>query len=384
MKKEKIFKILSIFLFVCYISFGLVITIYKNRTLINGEKLNKEKIDEIFSNNIAGKYSYIDIYGLSQRLLNKRVIEDAADGKRVIKLKNGQLSFIYPKIETNEWAEKIINVQEYCNKKGIYMLYVDAPWKINQKEDLPFYLKDYVNEVEDSFISSLKKEYVNYIRIKDYIKKDNYFFKTDHHWNIETAFEVYQIIMNNIEDNTDFVIKQEYLTNFNKKTYNKIFLGTYGKRVGKYYSGIDDFTYITPNFETSFEVINNRDWDKNESELKGSFEETLTYKEFLEVEKLDRELSTYYTYGKGTKAEIIIKNNNSYNNKKILILKDSFADPVYPFLSLNFKETRVIDVRRFRAIRLFSYIENNKPDIVLFIHTPTSLYDSSLINFQYK
>jgi len=116
----------------------------------------------------------------------------------------------------------------------------------------------------------------------------------------------------------------------------------------------------------------------------GEFEKVFTYPEYLDTQELDRVMSTYYTYSEGTKAEVRIKNLSGYNNKRLLVLKDSFADPVYPFLSLNFGETRVVDVRRFRAIRLYTYIEKFKPDVILFIHTPSSLYDDSLINFQLK
>ena len=107
----------------------------------------------------------------------------------------------------------------------------------------------------------------------------------------------------------------------------------------------------------------------------------MTYPEFLTY-NLDRDMSTYYTYSKGTKSEIIVLNKNAYNDKKLLILKDSFADCVYPFLSINFEETRVLDIRRYKNIRLYRYIRKYKPDAILFLQNAQSLYDETLIQWK--
>ncbi len=357
-------------------------------TLTFLEKINntRDTMEATFSDKLLGKYDYIDIYGLFQNMMNKKVVEDVEDKKRVIKLSNGSLGFVYPDININDWVEKITAVSEYSKKNNIYMLYVDAPWRIGKNVSTPFYIKDNVGKVDKKFTNRLKENKVNVLKLKDKLKgnEKNWFFNTDHHWNIETAFESYKIIMKKINKNINLGLKEEYLNNYKTTTYKNIFLGTYGKRVGKYYAGIDDFKYILPEFETKLDVTNNRNWDLEESHLVGTFENVFTYSEYLDNTQLDREMSTYYTYSNGTKAEVKINNLNSYNNKKALILKDSFADPVYPFLALNFKETRVIDVRRFKAIRLYTYIEKFQPDVIIFIHTPTSLYDETLINFQLK
>ncbi len=359
---------------------------YSEADVANKVVMLKNTYESIITSNLACKDDYIDIYGLFQKVLQKNIVEDAADGKRVIKLKNGNLAFIYPEADIEEWSQKIISVSEYTKKKDIYMLYADAPWRITDKSDLPFYLKDNVDKTDKKFVNELKEHDVNVLELKNVLegKKDEWFFKTDHHWNIETAFNAYKAIMNNFKENVGLNVEEKYLNDYSKKVYDDIFLGTYGKRVGKYYGGVDDFAYILPKFNTKLDVINNRDWNKEESHLVGNFEKVFTYPKYLENTKLDRKMSTYYTYTEGIKAEIKINNLMADNEKKILILTDSFGEPVFPFISLNFKETRVIDVRRFKAIRLYTYIDKFNPDIILFIHTPTSLYDKSCVNFQLK
>lgn len=359
---------------------------YKNSSLNEKYSILKNNYENIITSNILGKYDYIDIYGLTQKMMFKNVVEDVDNSKRVIKLSNGSLTFIYPKKNVNKWVNQISAVSEYSNKNDIYMLYVNAPWRIDNDTKLPFYIRDYVGETTDKFLTGIKNNKVKVLDLREKLEgnSSDWFFNTDHHWKIETAFNAYEIIMKELDKNIDINLESKYLTDFDKKEYDDMFIGTYGKRVGKYYGGVDNYTYILPSFKTNLEVINYIKPNKESSHLVGSFKNVLTYKEYLITDELDREMSTYYTYGEGTKAEIRIKNHNAYNDKKIIILKDSFADPVYPFISLNFKETRVLDIRNYPGINLYTYIDEFKPNAIIFIHTPTGLYNKALINFELK
>ena len=53
---------------------------------------------------------------------------------------------------------------------------------------------------------------------------------------------------------------------------------------------------------------------------------------------------------------------------KILVVKDSFANSVAPFLALCVKQTDILDPRWFKG-SIRSYIKKTQPDIVLVIHT---------------
>ncbi len=61
-------------------------------------------------------------------------------------------------------------------------------------------------------------------------------------------------------------------------------------------------------------------------------------------------------------------NNILANNRtKLLIIKDSFADVVVPFLYSQFAHTDVVDLRYFSgSIRAF--IKKNKPNIVIVLY----------------
>ncbi len=389
--------------FLIYIFATMFFTIKNNyfdikkigRTVVyNPDKLNyndrinyfKSNSESVFANNLVLKYDYLDTYGLFQKVLFKRVVTDAGEGRDVIKLSNGNLSFTYPDMDEMYWVNKLSIVDEYTKDKGIYMAFAIAPWSINEESKLPFYVEDKAGEVRTRFIDNSIKKDINIIDLEKELTTDpgTWFFRTDHHWNINTAFESYKIIASHLDKELDLNITDKYYNDFNRKTYRKIFLGSYGKRTGKYYTIPDDFEYIYPNFETNFDVFNS-EWDVMTSHYVGDFRHSIAHEEYLTM-KIDdtRETSTYYTYTNGGRALVKITNLDPINNKKILILKDSYGEPVFSFLSLVFKEVRAIDVRCWANVNLKEYIDDYKPDVVLFIHTPSSLYDQKLIDFKWE
>ncbi len=399
LKKVKIFLIIS---FVGYLSFVIFMSIglyhedfksnlselrsseeYKSSSKIDKVVLIRNNFENTLNDKIFNKTFYIDIYGLFQKLLCKKIVSDYDSSRKVVKMKNGNLTFVYPNYDITNYSKKVVNLYNYASDNGIYMAYINIPWRVHDNSDLPFYVTDNVTNTNNKMLYKMKNANVNIIDLEKELSGDynTWFFKTDHHWKIETGFEAYQIITKDLDNHLGLDVPDNYLTDYNKKVYKNIFLGTYGKRVGKYYGGLDDFAYITPNFDTKFEVTNYRNVGEVESCKKGDFVETMTYPEFLTY-NLDRDMSTYYTYSKGTKSEIIVLNKNAYNDKKLLILKDSFADCVYPFLSINFEETRVLDIRRYKNIRLYRYIRKYKPDAILFLQNAQSLYDETLIQWK--
>lgn len=61
-----------------------------------------------------------------------------------------------------------------------------------------------------------------------------------------------------------------------------------------------------------------------------------------------------------------IINHESNNGKYAVFVVDSFGSAVAPFLSQTFKRMDCIDLRYFSE-DLNTYIENNKPDVVIYM-----------------
>lgn len=68
------------------------------------------------------------------------------------------------------------------------------------------------------------------------------------------------------------------------------------------------------------------------------------------------------------------KNNLLEDGKKVLIIRDSSACIVTPFLALNTSELHIVDIRDFTdfvgdKLDIFEYIKTVKPDYVLMLYT---------------
>ena len=65
-------------------------------------------------------------------------------------------------------------------------------------------------------------------------------------------------------------------------------------------------------------------------------------------------------------------NEEAGKQGKILFIGDSFEDCVVPFLALTVQNVNVLDLRTFDG-SVRSYVEENKPDVVVVMYNPSSL-----------
>ena len=336
------------------------------------------KAETVFNEQIYGKDEFVDVYGLAQRILFKNYLEDSNDPTRdVVKLKNGMLTFLQKKEDMVTRANHIAELQKNISEEGIPFIYIQAPYKIRDNAELPKGLIDYANENADVLLKTLNEQQVETVDLREYFKEmpiQEEYFITDHHWKIKTAFEavnyISEILNNEYNFNTDNFYTD--INHYHITTQENAYLGSIGKRNGKFYGGLDDFEYIVPNFETQLSV------NKSGDVKNGSFEDTIIVKDLLGDDIL---LNKYACYFGGDFPEIIIQNETSTSNKKILIIQDSYGLPFSSFLSLRVKELRTIDLRHFEGKEI-EYIKEYKPDIVLMIYNPSSFYIEK--NFQFE
>ena len=357
-----------------------VVAIFQNEEISTYEKVVEltQNTETLFNEEIYGKNEFVDIYGLVQKVLLKNYIEDSNDPTRdVVKLTNHMLTFIQKKEDMVTRANHIAELKGEIEKDGIPFLYIQAPYKVRDNTDLPTGVIDYANENADTLLNRLQEQQVTTVDLRNDFKEmpiEEEYFVTDHHWKIETAFQAVNHISEILNTQYNFHIDNFYadIQHYNKILQNNAYLGSIGKRNGRFYAGLDDFEYIVPNFETQLSV------NKSGEIKNGSFEDTIIMQELLENDIL---LNKYACYFGGDFPEIIIQNENIISDKKILVIQDSYGLPFSSFLSLRVKELRTIDLRHFEGSEI-EYIKQYKPDIVLMIYNPSSFYIEK--NFQFE
>lgn len=169
----------------------------------------------------------------------------------------------------------------------------------------------------------------------------------------ETGFWATGIIAEFINEQYGYQLDLSKLDeeNYSVVYYTESFMGSYGTKVTTANATPDDFTMLYPDFETLLHFsVPSMDIDST-----GDF--SITY-------NMDEE-GEYGAYGYGDHALIQYENlMEDVEDKKILVIHDSFSNSVLPFLALTVSEVDAIDLRYFNG-SLETYINETQPDMVI-------------------
>jgi hypothetical protein len=245
-------------------------------------------------------------------------------------------------------AQSVAQLKEYSEKNGAEFLYVLAPDK-SADMSFPSYIENHSEENYGLFADAFRERGVELLDLRaamaeDGITPEEMFFVTDHHWKPEYGLWTTGRICADLKDRYGLEYDDSLcdISNYDVKNYENWFLGSYGKKTGRFFSplGIDDIKLITPKFAT--DLVEEQPV-KNEVK-KGDFSQTVMVMKNIEKRDLYA-LNSYAAYSGGDFRLQKITNNNAKNGKKLMIIRDSFACAVLPYLCLNFSETYAVDIR---------------------------------------
>ena len=344
------------------------------------DKLEGE-LETYTSEKLFGYEKMIEYSYVYNDIILYNIVSNSSNTAR-IKLEDGYFSSLIKQRNVEECSKKLINFNKYLKNLNIDLLYIQAPYKISKAQSISSIYKDYSNENMDNLLRKINGE-VNYIDLRENIEKNGLnhlklFYKTDHHWLPETGLwatgEISQYLNDNYNMNLE--IANIAVDNYNIKKYPNMFLGSDGKFVSLKNAKPEDFTLITPKFDTKLHVkILDKGIDKIDS-----YENTLIDWENIQYKNYYK-ISQYSAYAYGDRPLIEIHNEFVSNNKKILLIKDSFCEVVAPFLSLENEYLSIIDLRHFEG-SLKTYINQFNPNIVIVMYNGNYVADLEDTNSQ--
>lgn len=339
----------------------------------------KYNLDHIPTEKLSYHDELMDINSLKENLLGTKIIEKEdttvikSDSDSLIAAVQNELN----KSEIDEVVKKIEDLKIKAEENNAEFLYLAVPTKANYN-DVPSNIHNYSKTNYDNFISALGEREIPLIDFTKTLKSNNIndddiFFVTDHHWKPYSGFIATKAICEELNKLYGFNYNKDYvdINNYNIDTYEKYFLGSYGKKTGTYFTwkGADNIDIITPNFKTDF--IEEQPF--KEQIRKGSFTDTVMYMENINTKDYYK-INSYATYSGGDFRLQIMKNNLNKNGKKILLIRDSFACVVAPFLSLQASELHIVDTRDYEyyvgdKVNVYDYIKEINPDYVLVLYS---------------
>ena len=335
----------------------------RSRELLADEKF-------LFEGRGGWNYAFTYQYGCRQRMIGKRFVSGYRNGR--YKLQDGTLVNHIVKNDEALRAQVIDPAAELAGKlksRGIPFVYLLPLFALCAQDPLlPYGAEDGTNVSQDLIARLLREKGVPVIDPRAALHQRRFdhhalAFKTDHHTRPESGLLIAGAVAEYLRQNEGFTIDESLFDSgrYETETYSRFFRGTFFSCYGPCYLEPDDFPVITPEFPTSLTVQTQT--KAGEETKTGTFRETLL--DLSRLESPDSDLIFLYTgFNYGLHRAV---NHRAPNEKKILLIHESYSYALIPFLALACRELVSVDLRPiFRtAGPLEELIEREAPDAVI-------------------
>lgn len=360
--------------------FGLSIIniIIPSKAFSNKENRYLDQFPELnFKNIMSGKFSTdFEKYASDQFVGRDNWIGlKTVSGLAILKKDNGRVYFgkddylfdVETSLSDEQFALNINNLNKFSQaiknfKKDIKITALLVPTKTEILGDkLPSYAP-VLNE--KLLVEKIKEALDKNINLTDLIDKfsehsnEYIYYKTDHHWTSKGAFYAYEKYLNTIGGSplpeSDFIIDM----------VSDEFYGT-SYRKANFYLGNPDSIYKYT-------------W-KNPVDLDINFNNSSTSKDLYDNSFLNK--TDKYSFFLGGDKALVEINTSVENNKTIVVLKDSFANSMIPFLVNNYENIIIIDTRYFNDSVSNFVNERNVDEVLLLYNIQTFVSEKSFLKF---
>lgn len=291
---------------------------------------------------------FVGVKSKSEMLLGKKEnnnVYKGKDGYLIQKFSHNDEKAVKQKITAiNSFFKKLDNVNKY---------FLLAPNSIEVlKDKLPF---DAPAQSEVSYINEIKKALIGDVKFVDVYntlnsKKEEYiYYKTDHHWTTDGAYYAYEKFCE------DAQIAKQGKDEFNIKTVTKDFYGTSYSKGG--------FKEVEPDRIKIYEPKEKLNCTVQYLDTK------ITSNTFYSMKSL-KEKDKYAMFFGGNHSLLKITTGVK-NNKKLLVIKDSYANSFVPFLTSDYSEIYMVDLRYYDD-SASELVKSNKINNVLFLYNTST------------
>lgn len=194
---------------------------------------------------------------------------------------------------------------------------------------------------------------VSYMLLENLEQHKEFFFRTDHHWNIRGAWHAYEIIFDMLSKTNPGISPKRELFEF-VKLNDVAFCGSYALRT-QYPCVPEQFEYARTN------IPNYQTWVNGEKRIYGSAQKYFDGN--FDSENYTNHYAEFYGY---TTALVEYQFENT-GNRNLLIIGGSYTRAMQMYVASHYKTTYVIDLREYENFSLGEFIQSHKVDDVLII-----------------
>jgi len=293
------------------------------------------------------------------------LLEGRRESNGVFKGKNHYLLEDIASPDQEQMAQNLDAIESFENKYQnipMYMMLVPNAANI-ESEKLPGFA---VTEDQNQIFRNIKKElgdYITWVDVTKTLKKhraEDIYYRTDHHWTTLGAFYAFQELASSMKLDTTKV------SEWKSYAVTSDFNGTLSATSG-YETGYEEpiYIYAPENIEDAPEVVVNYVNEKKK---------TATLYDSSKLEEKDK-----YAMFLGGNYPMIDIRTTADTTDRLLLIKDSYANCLVPFLVPYYREIIIIDPRYYYG-DITEVMESNKITSVLFLYNGNTFVEDNCIN----
>ena len=300
----------------------------ENRPLAQAPELS---LSHIFGGNFDDDFEkwFTDQFiGRDQWIASKSFFKKATgsiENNDVYYGKDGYLIRRFQTYPQRTFQQNIQVIQDFANNQSTPLHMVLVPTICDtQQQRLPFgsWNSNQENLIKQVY-QALPEE--DFIWVHSLLKDGDMYYKTDHHWNEKGAYQVYQEIAKQ-------VLQKEPNT-FHFEQVSNNFYGTMYSRSGAFWTKPDAI----------YEIVADQPFT-----AKVTYDQEKTTESLFASERLN-EKDQYTYYLDGNHPYVNIQTSNT-NGKHALVIKDSYAHILVPFLASEYQEIDMVDLRYYHEV----------------------------------
>lgn len=319
-------------------------------TVISGEY--QEKFEQAFSDQFPGRDFFMKSSTATKLMLGFKDTSDIYFGKE---------GYVFAKtrqreIDQNQYLDNLRYV-EYLGQKNpekTSLILVPSPATVLKEylpKNAPYYDAGAMYKEEEVILKETQDIEV-YDQIKQYAKQNQVYFKTDHHWTSLGAYAAYASYCEQTGQS-----KHSYGYFSAKKISDSFYGSMYSKALAP---GLKPDDFYAPVNVPQAEVV------CDGQNRKGIYD----------VEKLMQKDKYAYYFG-GNYGEVQIS-SHTQGKKRMLVIKDSFANSFVPFLMERYGEITMLDLRFYKSSVSQKIAEGNYDQILILYEMSNFANDTNL------
>lgn len=248
--------------------------------------------------------------------------------------------------------------------RHLYPDYVDFIQNDVAKELIPKLTSlDGAEDLEPYFMESFSKE-----------EREKMNFKTDHHWTVDAAYESFRWIMNDLNDKSTLVTNGT--VNDSDFTFDEVnpthFLGSWNRNLYKEIPEDEVVPLIEPKGAEGYQYFKGK---------KGGDLQAVEFRDIVGSKLGDDTLEYAGAYAFSL-PHVKIVNPNAPNKSHILIIKDSYVNPMQVMFASQFETVEVVDNRYIKDTTAMELVKASEADMVVFMFNNTNISGSSFVFYE--